>query len=777
MEYLDLIQINPHEFNNELRIKREQYAKEHGALSIFKILNKDQHHPLKSTRSADYRLSQEELNKLIENGIYFKKTNHQSFAEVYLDLYNNNMPVFITSDSILHAFHKFYEKLLKSIETDTLIHKFDVLCSQFLNSLCKVEINDQNKDILQALEVYFMVPYVIMQLRNELSSPLSYEDRWIFPLDEIKKELETYEPTKEIVQNELDNGFTKGNPQSIYEIYQEKTKYISNILGIEKKKFIRIAIRSPKYYTILKEFKFADLNKKITFKFGGDKAFHQIIEKLSSYQDIEMSLCGVTIKMMGSMFKPRGHYTTSLELKKYFLAFTWLSNFVICFDRKKDEYANSIILATIISKVAEPFQKTMNGIQDFIGKIIGQSDDYTSKEFLDIINQVIPKTENLTETIGWIQSHAQELCHHCSQNLKKISTLTKFGDKLNKEITTHAFSIIGKGTQIDNEIIQKMVDNRLVDDNGLCPLRKFTSVYELVYTLFNNNSAKKTIQYRMVNNVVNQRDGFKYNNYLEQMNESCQNVVFGDTIYGQELKMLRSLTSDLELFKDKMGINAETWLLKEAQTQIGHYTELRHDNVLCLAEAASCFGECMHPELFVEPVPTFWREFLVLIKMLKGLVSFTDEKNLRILDNYENLINKFIIYLDQYLSSGTVDPVLVDDLKGIISEYNTGSGIAIMKGWYVKLFDDQADTWFKPEISSLFAGVNDIRGPGGVVHLGNVGAQVMYLLIKDSKTESQKIVLGPVYSTYEFITEYGNRLNDDEWKKVFQNYQPLDFNK
>lgn len=773
IKYLDLIQIDPKVFNQEQKIKKEQYIEKHGLRALYDILETDEHHELKSTRSIDYRLSQEELNKLIENGVYFKQTNHKSFAQVYLDLYNSNMPVFITSDSILHAFHKFYEKLLKNIETESLMDQLKLLCSQFLNSLYSVKVTDQNKDILQALEVYFKVPYVIMQLKNELSGPLSYKDNWIIPLHEIKEELKTYEPTEQIIQKELENGFVRGKEQ----ISWEKKSIISKILGISMTKLCTIVRKSPKYHTIVKEFKFGDLDCEVKLRFGGDSAFHQIIEKLSKYQDIEMNFCGVTIKMMGSMFKPRGHYTSSLELKKYFMASTWLSNFVICFDRKKDEYANCIVLTTMISKIAEPFLNKINKVQDFIGKIIGKSDDYTFKEFLEIVNQVIPKTETLTETIEWIQSHVQDLCHYCSQNMTKKSTLTKFGDILDKEMTTCAFSIIGKGTQIDNEIIQKMVDKHLVDDHGKCPQRKFTSVYELTNILFNNNSVEETIKYRMENNLVNQRDGFKYNNYLQQMKESYQKTIFEDTIYGQELKMLRSLTLDLELFKDKMGINPETWLLKGAQTQIGHYAELRHDNVLYLVEACSYYGECMHPELLVEPVPTFWKEFLVLIKMLKDLVGSKNKKNYDILNNYENLINKFIVYLDQYLSTGKVDPILVDQLKGIISENNMGSGASIMKGWYVDLFDDQADTWFKPEIASLFTGVNDIRGPGGIVHLGNSGAQIMYLLVKDIETNKQKIVLGPVYSTYEFITNYDERLNDEEWEKVFQNYQPLNFNK
>ena len=38
----------------------------------------------------------------------------------------------------------------------------------------------------------------------------------------------------------------------------------------------------------------------------------------------------VEFKFNGTTFKPRGHYTNNLELKKYFMAFTWLSKLTVC---------------------------------------------------------------------------------------------------------------------------------------------------------------------------------------------------------------------------------------------------------------------------------------------------------------------------------------------------------------------------------------------------------------------------------------------------------------
>ena len=180
----------------------------------------------------------------------------------------------------------------------------------------------------------------------------------------------------------------------------------------------------------------------------------------------------------------------------------------------------------------------------------------------------------------------------------------------------------------------------------------------------------------------------------------------------------------------------------------------------------------------IEPVPTFWNEFLNLIQMMKMLLEGKNKKEFNILNNFEIIINKFLKYLDQYLNKKKVDKELIEELKAIISIKNYGSGSPSYGGWYVNLFEsDDTALEFTPEVSSMFTGSSDLRDGGGIVHLGNGPVQVMYILVKDYITNEDKIFMGPVYSTYEFITDIGTRLNDEEWKKEYKNYQSLNFNK
>ena len=132
------------------------------------------------------------------------------------------MPVFVTSDSMLFAIHKFYDNYLMLIENMCMMNEFMCLCDSLLQSLYQVTPTDQNRNVLNGLELLFAVPYAILSEYNVL--------------------------TKYCRQCDLDD-----------------------MLG-----------------------------------------------RIHSLSDIEMNVGTITIKLNGTMMKPRGHYTKSEELQKYF---------------------------------------------------------------------------------------------------------------------------------------------------------------------------------------------------------------------------------------------------------------------------------------------------------------------------------------------------------------------------------------------------------------------------------------------------------------------------
>ena len=411
-----------------------------------------------------------------------------------------------------------------------------------------------------------------------------------------------------------------------------------------------------------------------------------------------------------------------------------------------------------------------------------------------MINTIIPSTlQTENESFSWILNHKSELTDSlfASQNLKKCK-LTKFGDIIGKEMTTISFSLIGKGNPIDNVIIQRLVDDSLVEDEGNESgqnLRKFPSIFDVVYSLFGNTSVEKHVQRRMDDIEFAQRDGYRYGNYLNSLKELADDHHYTATLYEQELKMMRALTVDRKLAEENgmFPFNKDSWGRKQAQTQTAHYAELRHDNLLYADEACGGGCECSHPDLQVEPVPTFWNEMLVLVRMMKEMIetNVQEQKNHRrdlsdidVLCNFENMLLKFIKFLKPQLNGEGVDENLRDELTTIINIKFMGSGPTVYGGWYITLFhSDKIAFDQKPEVSSMFTGVTDERGIGGIVHLGTGYPRMMYCLSKNEKDEndSGKVFVGPTYSVYEVVTTPDNRLNDDDWKTEHVTLNSINF--
>ena len=73
-------------------------------------------------RATDFRLNDSELEVFKKNGfVVSERLGSGSFADIYYKLWKDDMPVFISSDSILQAWHRSYDLLLVELEEKVLL--------------------------------------------------------------------------------------------------------------------------------------------------------------------------------------------------------------------------------------------------------------------------------------------------------------------------------------------------------------------------------------------------------------------------------------------------------------------------------------------------------------------------------------------------------------------------------------------------------------------------------------------------------------------------------
>ena len=138
------------------------------------VFSGDQNLPLTDTRYLDsisikYGLTGHELELLSQNGfVVSERMKKISFGESFLEIFHRDLPVFVSTDAILHAFHISYDRILKDAELGFLIEKVKSLLQNlhsqqgYLNS--KYGSNPQMMKMLKDVDVYLTVPLKLFEI-------------------------------------------------------------------------------------------------------------------------------------------------------------------------------------------------------------------------------------------------------------------------------------------------------------------------------------------------------------------------------------------------------------------------------------------------------------------------------------------------------------------------------------------------------------------------------------------------------------------------------------
>jgi len=114
-----------------------------------------------------YKLTDDEKSLINKNGfVVSERLQKGSFGHQFEDIYHKDLPVFISSDAILHAFHASYDKILKDTELTVIINKLDELLTNLRNNFPSLVSNistQANLDImLKDLDVYLTVAHRLL---------------------------------------------------------------------------------------------------------------------------------------------------------------------------------------------------------------------------------------------------------------------------------------------------------------------------------------------------------------------------------------------------------------------------------------------------------------------------------------------------------------------------------------------------------------------------------------------------------------------------------------
>lgn len=112
--------------------------------------------------NAKYNLTDYEKLLIAKNSFMVsERLSRNTFGESFLEIYQNDLPVFISTDAILYAFHRSYDRILRDVELGFIIPSLRILLEQMHSQLAALNnaygSNQQMLTMLFDVDIYLTV--------------------------------------------------------------------------------------------------------------------------------------------------------------------------------------------------------------------------------------------------------------------------------------------------------------------------------------------------------------------------------------------------------------------------------------------------------------------------------------------------------------------------------------------------------------------------------------------------------------------------------------------
>ena len=664
-----------------------------------------------------FDLSDDQITLLEENGfVVIPFLENDDIITTYTFLKNQDVPMFITTDTFLHLYHIQFNEILKGLEQRVF----------YQNIL----------DLSYSLYTHSKNQY------DSYSDPLvkqAAQDNMAF-----------FAVALELLQNPTDDATGEENiptvsysiPSEIADVVQSELDYINAHEGFED---------SP----------------------------------LFSYREDY------------SQYVPRGHYTDSELLRRYFKTMMWYGrmsfllkggepacpscDFLINETASDIQTIQSVLISSALPNLTIE-EKTLlelwNELYAITSFFVGTADDLTPIEYLDVINETfgssfspstLANTTLLTQLKGKLALLRNPQIYGGTGNvlIEKPPgvpfTLEDLNETLNK---TQGLRVMGQRFIPDSYMFQQLVFPAVdpyigseekpftmeITPGG--PARVFPRGLDVMNVLGSDQAAS----------ILEQEGDTAYTRYDTQIAKLQENFSsFNVTEWHRNLyfSWMYSLLPLLESYSDEYPyfMKTDAWEQKSLHTALASWTELRHDTILYAKQSYTPikFTAIEPPATslgFIEPAVEVYQRLQALTNMtLKGLQSFdvlnaTEENRLyALVDVLDHMIELSIKQLEGTAFS-EADQRFISSIDETLE--NTVLGVNA-----------------KGKETTLVADVHTDTNTVQVLEEGLGYTDIIIVAVPDS-AGNLVCAAGPLLSYYEFKHQMSDRLTDESWKEMLE---------
>lgn len=487
------------------------------------------------------------------------------------------------------------------------------------------------------------------------------------------------------------------------------------------------------------------------------------LKKIDAHEGRDFSTI-MGLKIDFSQFVPRGHYTRSEKLKKYFKAMMWygLTPFPTPSGNIGSTPTRQALMVVrnlrSVSIKRTPAMKLWETIYEPTAFYVGTADDFTVYQYANLMDKTYGKNPAIEAFADQskLKDFISAVKNSPGPRIENFVATSKSDHTPNPDMPTgRQFRFMGQRFIPDSRIMQELTDPKANGRNFPKGLDVFAAMgsdraLDILEKTYNVNAATGYQK-----QMIKMRD---------EMAHTSKETWQSNLYYGW-LWSLQSLNKPVgKGYPSFMRSNA--WLDKSLFTSLGSWTELRHDTILYAKQSVS---ECGGGE---EPIPTpkgYIEPNLELWTKLKWLNQYTKDG------------------LD---SRGILTPELKDKFSALGDWIDFARNITIkeLTGKKVTEEEYQHIEYYGADLERLlldFAGgdiISDTDKDMAVV--ADVHTSFDAALEEGTGRAAEIFVVvpiegklyltrGAVYTQYEFEHPAADRLTDEQWQKMLkENREP-----
>lgn len=625
---------------------------------------------------ADYEFSQEQIDMLKKSNFFVSTKEHEQFFHAYEKADYRYHPVFITTDSILHLYHIFFDYILRKVEKEHLLNELKFLTKEML---------EHSKKDYQSL------------------------------------------------------------PQGAL-----RTEALKNVI------FFGVAARI--------------LGIKYSVSPEANEFIQREIRLVTAHNGLQKSPA-FNIEIDYTQFKPRGHYTQTEELQKYFRTMMWYSKvrFAVSQQEATTPFFETITKDKVVKDVrrmlllfshmddkasnGKPLSEIWNRIYYPTAFFVGTAEDIT-----------IPDLKKMTQEIYGEKITSQKILNTEKLNLL-LDKLREFPQPAIAPLEGKSFRFMPQRFVPDARILQELVFDNIKPDVGTIKKPRLSPRGLDVMGVLGSERAYELLD--LVYKDTNFKNYSRQFKLLKSEFDKISEKTWLSNLYWGWLYTLKPLLGKKgKEFPEFM--RSIQWTDKELMTALASWAELKHDTILYGKQwgAAECAAPDMEepvpltPRGYVEPDPELYKRLALLTKLSRqGL----EERNLLSQEDANKFkkLESLILFL-KYIAGKELRSLPITDAENERIQKYGGEiehlTLSVVDGEYQFLRDDMAVI---ADVGSWW----DIKKNTHMVLEEGVGyAFTLYVLV-DMENHRQ-VNEGAVFSYYEFPWPASQRLTDEEWRKL-----------